>query len=394
MYDPKASKLKRLATLLRLAKRRSQEGNLPLPHQIVEMARLWLTNGVTPPHYFAAGLYRPELSWADKCEFLGPKRYYALLDRVNDKRYEYVAYNKLVTGSILNAFNVPSPTLYGFVSETCGQTFDGHALQTCADLDALLRRIGEDVICFKLVDGWGGRGFYRVSLALDRDPILVRPEPAGSPVTLLEFWERDLTANSGLGYLCQAAVKQHSGARVFNPCSVNTTRVWLQQVRPATWELFSAVFRMGTGDKPVDNPQAGGLTAPVDIETGRLGAAFNETVDRPTFAVHPKTGVPIEGGVVPNWDQVVQLCSHVGIAFPYLRVIGIDIAIGVDGPLVLEIEARPDDDQIGFDRGVKTLFQNLLRRSLANAAEPGQSAKDSARGVIATHAVDTAAGRR
>ncbi len=359
MYDPKLHRINKIAVLLALAHRRSKEGNLPWPRQIVEIARLWAANGLLPPDYFAAGLYRPELSWSDKCEFLGRKRYMRLLQRVNDKRYEYVAFNKVVTEGVFRAFNIPTPTFHGFINKSSGQTRDGRPLRSSADLGALLRRVGDRTVCFKLVDGWGGRGFLRVSLTLDHDPILVHTEPDNSPVTLDEFWKSRLVANGNLGYLCQAVVKQHPEAAVFNPTSVNTTRAWLHQPRQGVWELFAAVFRMGTGRQATDNWQAGGLTAPIDIETGRLGPAINETVERPVYVVHPTSNVPIEGNLVPDWPKIPPLCKRVGPAFPYLRLVGIDIAVGLDGPVVLEVEAWPDEDQIGFDRGVKSLLESL-----------------------------------
>jgi hypothetical protein len=382
MYDPKSHKISKVQSLVALARRRSREGHLPWPRQLAELVYLWLVNGVRPPDYFAAGLYRADLTWADKRQFLGNGRYMRLLQRVNDKRYEYVAFNKVVTGGVLRVHGIPTPTFYGFISQSNGQTFDGQPLRNSADLASLLRRVDHKTVCFKLVDGWGGRGFFRVS-RLDDDPIQVRVEPGNTVTTIEHFWDRQLIVNGDLGYECQAGVTQHPGAAVFHPTSVNTARVWVTQPSPGRWELFAAVFRMGTANRPNDNCNAGGVTAPVDLATGRLGPAINETVERPVYEVHPTSGVPIAGGVVPDWQKIAPLCQQVGEAFPFLRLIGIDVAFGVDGPMILEIEAWPDEDQIGFDRGVRTLLEGLCGRPRPVKApatvQPGREGTDPRR---------------
>lgn len=359
MYDPKSSKLKRINELLRLARLRSREGHLDFARQLLEMTSLWVTNDYRPTDYLATGLYRRDLSWSQKREFVGNQKYKRMIRRVNDKRHEYVAYNKMLADGLLHIFNIPTPKFHGFVNNSTGLTCDGRPLRSCDDLAALLRRLGDNAVCFKLVEGWGGQGFLKVSPDLSKDPIDVRIHPNGTVATLGELWNDRLYANGDSGYLCQDAVEQHPDTAIFNPTSVNTTRVWIYQPKRAVWAIFSAVFRMGVGQSTTDNVQSGGLTAPVDIETGRLGPALDETVERPIYEVHPTTGTPIAGSVVPDWSEIAPVCARVGMALPFLKLVGLDLAFGVDGPVVLEIEAWPDEDQIGFDRGVRSLLRQL-----------------------------------
>jgi len=359
MYDPKSSKLTRIRELFRLARVRSREGHLPLARQLFEMARLWVTNDYRPTDYLAAGLYRKELSWSHKREFVGNQKYRSMIRRVNDKRHEFIAYNKMLADGLLHIFNIPTPRFYGLISQSAGMTFDGQPLRSCDDLAALLRRVDDGVVCFKLVEGWGGKGFLKVSLDLTGDPIGVRIHPAGTMVTLSDFWNDRLLGNGSSGYLCQDVVDQHPDAAMFNPLSVNTARVWLFKSGPGAREIFSAVFRMGVGQSSTDNVGSGGLTASIDIETGRLGPGLDETVERPIYDVHPTTGARITGSIVPSWPEIAPICARVGMAVPFLKLVGLDIAFSVRGPVVLEIEAWPDEDQIGFDRGVRSLLDRL-----------------------------------
>jgi hypothetical protein len=223
-------------------------------------------------------------------------------------------------------------------------------------LRAILEDIGEPEVCFKLVKGWTGRGFYRAHLEGDR----LRFEPEGETVTVSDFW-RDTVARNG-SYMVQRVITQHTDTAAFHPASVNTTRVWMAQETPGGWSPFSAVFRMGVGGSVVDNRPGWSIVSRVNVETGSLGPAVKDSVDRPTFAAHPTTGVPIENAVLPMWQQAMQSCYAACDLVPFLKLVGFDVAFAEHGPLVLELESMPGDDQVGFDRGVKSLFRRLSRR--------------------------------
>jgi hypothetical protein len=113
------------------------------------------------------------------------------------------------------------------------------------------------------------------------------------------------------------------------------------------------------GDVVVDNSPGESLVSRVDVQTGVLAEAVKDSVDRPTFKTHPSTGCDIEGVVLPMWPQVMEACYAACELVPFLRLVGFDVAFGQDGPLVLEFESMPGDDQVGFDHGVKTLFRRL-----------------------------------
>jgi Sugar-transfer associated ATP-grasp len=57
--------------------------------------------------------------------------------------------------------------------------------------------------------------------------------------------------------------------------------------------------------------------------------------------VHPDSGEPLLGLLVPSFDRVLELAAAAAHCVP-LGYLGVDIAIDADGaPLVLEINARP-----------------------------------------------------
>jgi glutathione synthase/RimK-type ligase-like ATP-grasp enzyme len=63
------------------------------------------------------------------------------------------------------------------------------------------------------------------------------------------------------------------------------------------------------------------------------------------------------------WNDVLELSARAASAFPYFRLLGLDIAIGADGPVIIEVECEPSPEhQITFGRGVKSLLGDLVRR--------------------------------
>jgi glutathione synthase/RimK-type ligase-like ATP-grasp enzyme len=69
---------------------------------------------------------------------------------------------------------------------------------------------------------------------------------------------------------------------------------------------------------------------------------------RETYPVHPDNGAAIEGRRVPCWTEAKSLAEDCVTAFPELRFAGLDIAIGVDGPVVIEMNVFPDREGAAF----------------------------------------------
>ena len=78
----------------------------------------------------------------------------------------------------------------------------------------------------------------------------------------------------------------------------------------------------------------------VDIATGRLSPArayrIPDLIRRVEHARHPTTGAPIAGGLLPRWNDVIQLGVRAHLDFGGFHSIGWDIAICEDGPVLIE----------------------------------------------------------
>ncbi|WP_250137868.1 sugar-transfer associated ATP-grasp domain-containing protein [Halorientalis salina] len=89
-----------------------------------------------------------------------------------------------------------------------------------------------------------------------------------------------------------------------------------------------AILRAGTDRSvPVDNFSEGGLSAEVDIETGKLGTALqlrNQT-DLVEHDEHPLTGTQLAGVTIPAWTEIREKILAIAEANQQLPYVGWDV---------------------------------------------------------------------
>jgi len=107
-------------------------------------------------------------------------------------------------------------------------------------------------------------------------------------------------------------------------------------------EVVSATFRFASiPEASVDNMKAGGLIAPVELDTGALGAACRG-YGGGDHAAHPVTGAPIVGRRLPDWPAAKALAMRAHAeAFADYALVGWDIAMAPEGPLLIEGNGKP-----------------------------------------------------
>jgi hypothetical protein len=151
----------------------------------------------------------------------------------------------------------------------------------------------------------------------------------------------------GRALLLQPRLINHPDFADINLGTLSTLRVVTALDEQEKPELVGAVLRMPSrADSPVDNFHAGGIAAPVDPATGRLGAASDMGL-KPTTRwhdVHPVTGGRIAGRIVPYWPEVMALVTQAHAKLGERVVIGWDVAVLEDGPAIVEANGLPDQD--------------------------------------------------
>lgn len=112
-------------------------------------------------------------------------------------------------------------------------------------------------------------------------------------------------------------------------------------------EFMGAVFRMSIGaNRTVDNFHAGGIACAISAESGQLGPASDLGSDARLgwCRDHPTTGARIKGTLLPYWREVKDLVTGAHEAFSDRVLIGWDVAVADDGPIIVEGNRGPDLD--------------------------------------------------
>jgi len=316
--------------------------HLPFWRQSLEMAALFALRGIGPGYYLQARWWRPEVPFADKWAHLNRKEYNAFIDRWNARPYQKSSQHKLIEKAVLQLLGVPTPECIGFLHPQRGALTDGRSLRRLEDLERLCGELVGKTVCFKPVEGYGGAGFS--AFRIGAGPVFIHPA-TGQETALSDWWQ--LAARNRDGYIVEHYLEQHPVLSAIHPNSVNTLRVWLYQARGEV-KIAGAFLRVGRHGSLVDNTSSGGLYCPVDLEGGVLLHAANAKNPLQTMDRHPDTGGQVAGVALPYWAECQAVAARAMQAFPNMNVAGVDVAIGVDGPRMIELNVRPD--QIGCAR--------------------------------------------
>lgn len=145
--------------------------------------------------------------------------------------------------------------------------------------------------------------------------------------------------------LAEECIIQHPVMAEFNAHSVNTFRICTVLNDGEPHVLYYYV-RMGSGKRVVDNLHSGGVTCPVDHETGKImyaGYSAYEGV-RKTHEVHPDTGHQLVGFQLPMYREALEMAYAAARLLPQVGYVGWDIAITEKGPVLIEGNPFPGHD--------------------------------------------------
>lgn len=341
--------VEKIKHVIQLCKLRAAEGHLSVSRQVLEMISLRIMSGVGLEYYHTAKLWRKELSWQFKRNHLGSTQYSHCLAKINPVAYRKISQNKLSEKGLLRLFNIPSTGYLGYFCERSGQAIDGAPLRNSEQLETFLRSHAPGQVCFKPTEGWAGSGFSAIELVPGIENLLVKNLQSDEKSNVQSFVTANLPLNDTSGWIIEKYFQQHTLLDGFNASSLNTLRVWvMKSEKSADGNVLGAFLRLGRKGAVVDNQAGNRIVANVDLASGRLDAASDGTPELTTYACHPDSGEVIQGKVVPHWDVVKQLCIDTLAIFPETNFAGMDIAIGPDYPVVVELNVCPDKEGAAF----------------------------------------------
>lgn len=190
-------------------------------------------------------------------------------------------------------------------------------------------------------------------LDLKNDPagrdLILKPTDGegGDGVVVLEKVKdvADLTArlpNSRGVFVVQDRLLPHPSLLGLALDALPTVRIVTMVDEVGAPEAVSATFRFASvAGARVDNMKAGGLICAVDLPVGTLGLAC-KGYGGGDHAVHPVTGATIIGRKLPDWAAAKGLVRRAHAeAFSDYALIGWDVALTPDGPVLIEGNGKP-----------------------------------------------------
>ncbi len=325
---------------------------------IREIIYITFRDRALPKHYFARRMYLEEKK--NIRDYLPSKFLYGVGDRINDLQAVPVLADKLFFNLYYGRFlkALPRVLCHNYLKVfVVGDT--NYEITTVEEFESLLSDLvkkhssSSSVFIKKTYDSYGGMNTFRVhakDLPMD-------------PTTL----ERMYGIISASAFLFQETLVQHPLVDAINPSCINTIRMDSYVDQDGIPEVLSAYLRVSTQNSHVDNSSSGGSYVGINMDTGTLmrDAYSNITITGGlTITRHPVTGLVFEGYKLPFFDEVKDLVLNAARLVPSMKLIGWDIAITKDGPVLIEGNYKYDitsHDNITGGYRAHPVFRKVLQ---------------------------------
>lgn len=198
-------------------------------------------------------------------------------------------------------------------------------------------------IIVKPIDGLGGANVTKIR---------------SKNIKNIDIFYNEMVKNN---YLVEEVVKQHKSLAEFSKASVNTIRIMTSNIESNPKVLF-ATLRVGNGTSTVDNFHQGGMASLVNTETGILTTdAVDKDLNR--YKYHPLSKKAFKGFKIPYFEEAKELVLNASKVVPEIKVVGWDVAITPDGPVIIEGNRRAGFDiiQVVSHIGRKDIIRDILK---------------------------------
>jgi len=308
-----------------------------------------------PVHYFSRLMFKKGINNVRDYlpnKFLGEK----VTPRFNDKKVKEVLDNKLFFDLFYRQFNINLPSIL---------MYNHNRMFVIANKSVIVNSIKEfievleivfinntlcdSIIIKKTCASSGGYNIYKLS----------HNQLQTDPQTINEIYQIVI----GSEFLFQDCVRQHPEMNKLSSSSLNTLRMDTFIDRDGKIEIISGMVRMSATNIFVDNISSGGCFVAIDINNGKL-KKYGYTTSGPDILLqHPVTKSVFENFSIPYFIEAKALVIKTASLMPALRLVGWDVAISEDGPLIIEgnsdYEIRGSDFAYGGYLANKT-FRKVL----------------------------------
>lgn len=181
----------------------------------------------------------------------------------------------------------------------------------------------------------------------------------------------EIRTNFPTGYMLQKFVSPHASIRAMCGDRLATVRI-ITLGTEAGPRVFRTCWKIPAGPNAADNYwRKGNLLAKLDLSTGAVLRVLSGTgLDIAVHDRHPDTDALLIGFQIPHWPALLDTVIEAARLMQHVPLIGWDVASLDQGPVIVEMNERPDFllPQLADGRGVLepelTDFLIVQRRKL------------------------------
>lgn len=162
-------------------------------------------------------------------------------------------------------------------------------------------------------------------------------------VTEKEYTAEGFTALLGQSvWLMQKRIESHPAIKTVNASALNTTR--MVTLRNGKETIYIGGFQaFATGNSATDSWGSGSLYMGIDIKKGCLLAEGYANLSVPESIVykHPDSGIVFKDYPIPYLPEAEELCKKAHTYYYNNFILGWDVAITENGPIIVEVNEKP-----------------------------------------------------
>lgn len=317
-----------------------EDNKKPLSQQIKELKALKKYYGYIPYQYIKHLLYLTSCE-GDIFDYFPPEIVHRYRDRINPREAWSNVIDKRRFSHIMIQNNLPG-VAHLFTVRRDGAIRDRNEKEVSfSEFMTHLTELEKSNFFIKPFNGGGGSGIHKMTV---RDRCL--KINATDIVNDDSLYETLFLRSVHHEFIIQPEIIQHELLNRINPASINTIRIdtFIHDDDDVVVVNNAALLRMSNGYTNTDNWANGGIIVSIDLDTGVLDD-FGKTkakYGRRRVQQHPVSGFRFSGTSIPFWSEVKEVVRSAALILRPLKFLGWDVAIGTDGPIL--IEANHDFD--------------------------------------------------
>lgn len=274
-----------------------------------DILRNFLVRGSGYTDYFRGNYIN--LTKEEKNTFVTAKKFYKILEYLNDKNYTVVLNDKLIFNDIFK--------------EYLKRDYINLRVSSADDFKKFLK--GKKCVFAKLTNGEGGHGITKIVTKDIKDT---------------DKLYKELIKNKQ--YLVEEEIKQCKEVNEINPYVVCSFRV-ITIYKDGEVYLVNNAFRINQDDSEVI-----GCTNDLYFSMSEKGKINSNVIDdyANVYTEHPLTHKKFKDVVIPGVKEAFEMCKEAHKKIPQIRYIGWDIAFSESGPVMVEGNEYPGYGIIQF----------------------------------------------